>query len=84
MFVAGFNTVGYIPHAEPVEFENFDDAKGYMIGLLLVHADDCDEAGEHDEAEMLSSFAEDLNLCTEDSVPWEEVAAYTSYWIFNV
>lgn len=34
MWIAGYNMPGYMPDNEPVECEDFDSAKRYIIGMM--------------------------------------------------
>ena len=58
-FVAGWN----MPDSEPVAFDNFDDAKRFIIGELKT-AEDC--ADNEDVATELCHAAEEVNLESSD------------------
>lgn len=64
-FVAGSNLAGFMPDTEPAWFTSAADARAYIIGELLWHADHEDS---DDLADELAALAEDVNLwSTEDS-----------------
>lgn len=73
---AGHNMVGYMPESEPLCSGNWEGAKNYMIGEILWQADQTDD---WDQAEELSSAAEDLNL--HDGPEWGTIVGNVSYWI---
>lgn len=45
-FVAGYNMPGYMPDAEPCEFDNHEEAKEYIMDLLMELIEDEDEHQE--------------------------------------
>lgn len=62
MFIAGCNMPGYMPDSEPVEFETFDDAKRYIIGMVKNEEEGFYWNDDEQGCEELSAFAEDVNL----------------------
>lgn len=94
-WIAGYNMPGYLPEMEPAAFETFDEARRFIIDEMERAADACDERArmdndgseeakayeeaDHDEAESLSSAAEDLNLASEGD--WGITVGNCAYWI---
>lgn len=93
---AGSNDPGFMPDSSPVCFDSWDAAKRYMIGELLMDAEnvaswsephDCDDIpcpiyGD----DCLEMKAADLTTLAEDlnleSGPeWDSITAGRSYWI---
>ena len=74
-FVAGWNMPGYMPDSEPASFDNFDDAKRYIIGELKT-AEDC--ADNEDVATEFCHAAEDVNL---ESSDFGITVAGDHYWV---
>ena len=66
MYSAGWNVPGFLPDSEPAEFNEFADAKQYIIDEILRFADQRGESGDEDSAEELTHLAEDINLCSSD------------------
>lgn len=62
-FVAGWNMPAYMPDSEPASFDNFDDAKRYIIDELRYAADLDDN---EDVATELCHAAEEVNLESSD------------------
>ncbi len=58
-FVAGWNMPGYMPDCEPVEFDDADDARQYIIDAIKLAED---QAETEEQAEELAAFAEEVNL----------------------
>ena len=58
-FVAGFNQPGYMPDNDPAEFDNFDEAKRYILWWLN-HAEEYAETD--DAATDLCHFTRAINL----------------------
>lgn len=79
MFIAGYNQSGYLPTSTPEQFESFDEAKRFVIGELLLLADQYGDACSEDYAEQLTHIAEDVNL---ESAPFctPVVAGYV-WWV---
>lgn len=61
-YIAGFNQPGYLPESEPEEFDDFDEAKRYIINEIKKSEDGFAMEGDEDGAENLSALAEDVNL----------------------
>ncbi len=61
-YAAGWNMPGYMPEMDVVHFDNFDDAKQYIIDELLNQADQSGALDEEDLAEDYNEAAEDTNL----------------------
>lgn len=69
LFIVTHNIAGYMPEADPVAFETFADAKGYVITEMRQATDQVDPGtpdpwGEH-YAESLVATAEELNLISD-------------------
>lgn len=62
-YVAGWNMCGYMPDAEPADFETFDDAKQYIIDELLEREAAEDETKNNSETDADRDAAE--NRATE-------------------
>lgn len=74
-YVIGTNMPGYMPDNEPQECATFDEAKRVLIWWIK-HEEDCVDTEE--EAEELSSFAEEVNL---QSGPMSAQCLGKVYWI---
>lgn len=61
MYIAGWNTPGYLPETEPEVFETFDEAKCYVLETMLFHEDSVTDQ-DKDLAEELSHLQQDVNL----------------------
>lgn len=78
---AGWNMPGYMPEMDAsYPYESAEDAKEGMIDDLLRHADQADMVDDHNNAETLSSLAEDLNL-SDVSNGWDGWTDELHYWI---
>jgi len=76
LFIAGFNIPGYMPEAEPVEFDSFVDAKQYVIACIK---HDENNVQDESDAETLCALAEDVNL--ESNAFTTQVVAGCVYWV---
>ena len=77
MYIAGSNNPGYLPQ-NVEEFDDFDDAKRYIIDEMLFDADNFAEGGDEDKAEDISNAAEDVNL---ESGPFEILTSGIVWWV---
>lgn len=82
-YVACWNMPGYLPEAEPAEFETFDEAKRYIIDELKEQEDrHGGELEDEDSAATLCFAAEEANL---ESGPFEtgEMPDGYTYWVME-
>lgn len=77
-WIAGYNTPGYLPEAEPATFRTWEDAKLWMLQELDFQAAVFD-AGADDDSDALSGVAQDLNLV--DGPEWQATVNGMAYWI---
>lgn len=63
-YIAGYNQPGYLPESDPEEFDTWDEAWRYIIGVIKDAEDDAGDAEDEELAEDLAAFAEDVNLVT--------------------
>lgn len=78
-YTAGSNNPGYLP-TNVEDFDDFDDAKQYVIDEMLSDADWRGEVGDEEWAEDLTSAAEDANL---ESAPFETELRGIVYWVME-
>jgi hypothetical protein len=78
-YSAGSNNPGYLPN-NVEDFDDFDEAKGYVIDEMLVDADWRGDVGDEDWAEELTNAAEDVNL---ESSPFETEIRGIVYWVMD-
>lgn len=74
-FMAGCNMAGFMPDSEPAAFDDFDDAKRYVIGLMK---DEEENTTSEEAAEDLSALAEDTNL---ESYPFRVTCQGMAFWV---
>lgn len=94
-FAAGWNTPGYMPDSEPQEFDDFDDAKAYLIDtLLMLESDDgeganaCRSEGDAEGFERLEANAEEYRAAAEalnheTAAPVAFNAGAFAFWILE-
>ena len=75
-FVAGWNMPGYLPETQPEFFEDFDDAKRYVLNVMEEHSD---QLWDEDLAEDLEAIRQDVNL--ESSAFTTDECAGLVYWV---
>lgn len=80
MWTAGWNQPGYLPSTDVAEFDDFDDAKRYIIDEMLRHADEVDD---EDTAEDLTNDAEDINLESAHPFVYGPYDGYI-YWVDEI
>lgn len=62
-WVAGWNMPGYMPDSKPAEFDNFEDARDYIVDEIDEEADSAEEAASEvggAEVERLREAVEDI------------------------
>lgn len=74
MYIAGFNTPGYLPN-DTAEFDCFDDAKRFIIAEMKR---DEDSAESEEAAENLCEAAEDVNI---ENAPFSVTVENVAYWV---
>lgn len=76
LFVVTHNIAGYMPEADPVGFESFADAKGYVIDELKREADSAADMTTPDD----ETYVDDLERCAaelasesdENTIGWSD------------
>jgi hypothetical protein len=78
-YAAGWNMPGYMPEMDVAHFDNFDDAKRYIIDEMLSVADSVED---EDDAEEITNDAEDVNLESREFVygPYDGYV----YWVSEI
>ena len=75
MYIAGHNMCGYLPDSEPQEFEDFKDAKAFVIETLQNLLNELDVPAEIEE---LEEFIEQVKI------QWDEFTGthnHIAYWV---
>jgi len=76
-WVAGWNMPGYLPEMEPAFFENFDDAKRFVLNALGDAEEDA-AIDDEDLAETISALRQDLNLKNDE---FSKQCDGLAYWV---
>lgn len=74
-YVAGTNIPGYMPDSEPAEFETFEEARSYIIDMILMDSE-CAETDE--QAEELEAFAKEVEERTSE---FAGICLDRVYWV---
>lgn len=83
LFIVVHNMAGYCPEADPVAFETFADAKGYVVDELKYVADqhwDMTDPDDETYATDLERCADELMSEPDDSTGWQDFVNAVRYW----
>lgn len=82
MFIASWNQPGYMPETDPEEFDDFDDAKGYVYDEIDRTLDNAHLTDDRDAMENCDRALDDIDVWREsDGDYWQTYCDGYVYWI---
>jgi len=81
MYIAGWNQPGYLPESDPATFDDFADAKGYILDEMQNYSDELFES----EEEATGGKADDVEQAginaQHERGPFEVRAGGYVFWV---
>ena len=81
-FIAGWNMPGYLPEMDPVDFDDFEDARDYVADEIDKTADNAyqtNDTATQNDAENAIDDTNDWNAS--DGPYWQVYADQYVYWV---
>lgn len=81
MFTAGWNQPGYLPETDPVDFDDFDEAKDYVISEIDRTADNAHLVNDRSALDECNDAIDDADDWTDNNNYWQVYCDGYVYWI---